>query len=105
MNFFLGREVKVKTTLGDEFEGEIFAIDVEHTAALMLRQDKDTFHWIKTGVVREIRPINSTQRASTPDSNQDRETSSQLPPIDWSAIATRERLMDDRMAASVSSAR
>jgi hypothetical protein len=103
MNFFLGREVKVKTTLGDEFEGEIFAIDVEHTASLMLRQHNDKFHWIKTGIVREIRPT-SNHRSSTPDSAHDgasHHDSTLLPPVDWNAIAARERLMDERITAAV----
>ena len=99
MNFFIGREVKIKTSLGEEFEGEIFAIDVEHTSSVMLRQPKaEKYIWMKTSVVREIRPAALHATSQSVNSN-----SMHLPPLDWELIARRERATDEeeRTASSI----
>ena len=84
MQFFIGKAVRVKTSLGDEFEGEIFAIDVEQSASVMLRDPKtDKYTWIKTAFVREI--ISIDRPTSTPQEPL------YLPPVDWDAIARREQ--------------
>ena len=89
MQFFIGREVKIKTTLGDEFEGEIFAIDLEKTASIMLRQNNFIFHWIKNSIVRDIKAIDRPgHRAGSFDQY--------LPPIDWNAVALREQAVATR---------
>lgn len=97
MQFFIGREVKLKTTLGDDFEGEIFAIDVEHTSSVMLRDKHGRFHWIKTAIVRDIRPFHRSSDVSSSDAPV---VSDHLPPLDWNAILLREQLADQRERAS-----
>ncbi len=88
MQFFIGRSVKIRTGEGDEFEGEIFAIDVGHTDSLMLRDKAGNFHWLKTAIVRDIR---ATDRHHVVTNASDL---AGLPPLDWSAIAEREKRAD-----------
>jgi hypothetical protein len=84
MQFFIGKNVRIKTTLGKEIEGEIFAIDVEHSAAVMIRNpNTDKYHWLKTALVREIEPIlTSIGKKGDP---------LYLPPLNWDDITQRER--------------
>lgn len=56
---FLGAPIKVITTFGEEFEGELFCYDVSGSNSLVLQTVSDdgqvSFKWVRSSVIRDVR--------------------------------------------------
>eukprot|EP00927_Polykrikos_kofoidii_P068278 TRINITY_DN63639_c0_g1_i1.p2 TRINITY_DN63639_c0_g1~~TRINITY_DN63639_c0_g1_i1.p2 ORF type:complete len:189 (+),score=50.46 TRINITY_DN63639_c0_g1_i1:48-614(+) len=58
---FLGADIRVMTTMGEEFEGELFCYDVTGANSLVLRQVLENgncnYKWVKSNVIREVKAL------------------------------------------------
>jgi len=82
----IGIRVRIKTTLGDEFEGEIFSYDVNTNCVVVSQTSshstlKKTFRVIRTPFIKEITCL-GTQKPETVDTN--------LPPVNIQKIRFKQ---------------
>ena len=87
---YLGREIWVKTTNGDEYRGELFCYDITDSNSIILREKtnegKANYVWLKTAVVREVKAIRPDAEPHTPDNEL-----GVLPPINTHHLDEAER--------------
>jgi len=88
---YIGREIWVKTTNGDEYSGELFCYDITDSNSIVLREKtsegKVNYVWLKTSVVREVKALRpDAEQPHTPDNDLN-----VLPPIELSHIDEAER--------------
>lgn len=55
---FLGAQIRVVTTFGEEIEGELFCVDVAGSNSVVIRQQCENgnvnYKWTKTNIIREV---------------------------------------------------
>jgi hypothetical protein len=58
---YIGKDIWIKTTNGDEYSGELFCYDITDSNSFVLRQklsdSKVSYFWLKTALVREVKAI------------------------------------------------
>jgi ElaB/YqjD/DUF883 family membrane-anchored ribosome-binding protein len=68
----LGVEVKIKTTLGEEFEGEIFSYDTTSNCVILIQSShhsllKRNYRVLKTSFIKEIQYLGKNENSSVSD--------------------------------------
>ena len=93
---FIGKEIWIRTTNGNEYTGELFCYDITDSNSFILRQrssdGKANYAWIKTSIVRELKALHPDEQ--TPDQDL-----TSLPQIDLHQIEEAERKGEEYFAS------
>ena len=95
---FIGKDIWVRTTNGDEYTGELFCYDMTDSNSFIIRQrsadGKANYAWIKTSIVRELKALHPDADQQTADQDI-----ASLPPIDLFQIEEAERKGEEYFAS------
>ena len=91
MSNYIGKEIWVKTTNGDEYSGELFCYEITDSNSIIIREKTDegkvNYVWLKTSVVREVRALRPDgEQPQTPDNEL-----GVLPPLTVQHLEEAER--------------
>eukprot|EP00747_Dinoflagellata_sp_TGD_P164464 gnl/TRDRNA2_/TRDRNA2_184442_c0_seq1.p1 gnl/TRDRNA2_/TRDRNA2_184442_c0~~gnl/TRDRNA2_/TRDRNA2_184442_c0_seq1.p1 ORF type:complete len:213 (+),score=44.16 gnl/TRDRNA2_/TRDRNA2_184442_c0_seq1:65-640(+) len=72
---FLGAQIKVVTTFGEEIEGELFCCDITGSNSVILCQRLDNgnvnYKWTKANIIREVTALGAPSNSDEPLPNVD----------------------------------
>mmetsp|Transcript_80263 Transcript_80263/g.213009 ORF Transcript_80263/g.213009 Transcript_80263/m.213009 type:complete len:182 (-) Transcript_80263:57-602(-) len=87
---FLGTQIRVVTTFGEEIEGELFCVDISGSNSVVICQRLENgnvnYKWTKTNIIREVTASPGPQAGAGED---------WLPHVDLRQVETRSKKLEE----------
>mmetsp|Transcript_108447 Transcript_108447/g.337991 ORF Transcript_108447/g.337991 Transcript_108447/m.337991 type:complete len:106 (-) Transcript_108447:156-473(-) len=87
---FLGSQIRVVTTFGEEIEGELFCVDISGSNSVVICQRLENgnvnYKWTKTNIIREVSALSGPPAGAAEE---------WLPQVDLRQVEARAKRLED----------